>query len=80
MDFLKHSKQKKFRSYLDDQRRFRWSLKGDLEEFEYRLAKYTDLITPKENVNCARCREFPVDAKVEDVKNVRGHCVISVIA
>ena len=61
------SKQTKFQSYLDGQRRFRWSLKGDQEKFENRLAKYTDVIIPKENINCAIYREFPVDVQVEDV-------------
>ena len=60
------SKQTKFQSYLDGQRRFRWSLKGDLKKFENRLAKCTDVI--KENINWARYREFPVDVIVEDVK------------
>ena len=32
------------------------------------MAKYTDGIIPKENINCARYREFPVDVQVEDVK------------
>ena len=62
------SKQTKFQSYLDGQRRYRWSFNDDLEEFENRLAKYTDGIIPKENINCARYREFPVDVQVEDVK------------
>ena len=38
------------------------------KKFDNRLAKYTDDIISKENINCARYREFPVDVKVEDVK------------
>ena len=36
------------------------------------MAKYTDGIIPKENINCARYREFPVDVQVEDVKKCEG--------
>ncbi len=61
------SKQSRFQSYLDGQRRFRWEVSCEVDKLEKVLHAYKEGTIPKENISCDRYMEFPRDVKVEDV-------------
>ena len=61
------SKQSRFQSYLDGQRRFRWQIISNVNKVEKILVSYKEGTIPKENINCARYREFPLNVNAIDV-------------
>ena len=69
-------KQSSFQAYLEGQRKFRWSIKVELENIQKILESYQSGVVPKENINLERYQSasIPTDVKVEDVGKCQRAC------